>query len=177
LLQDTSAEKLATWLQLNKEDSVLVQNTCAALMHLQEPWLQGVAGANGEWEAEVLQMLQIEALGPFVFGILLSRIRDKTKKEPSSALEGFTLLSESIQKWDADTDDKRLERQFLLKELCIGRRDQQLPTWSGAVTPSEGRRKVTRTNLGSQSPSVLSRSPPAKPVVSLAERLKMMRGY
>ncbi len=44
-------------------------------------------------------------------------------------------------------------------------------------SPSEGRRKVTRTNLGSQSPSVLSRSPPAKPVVSLAERLKMMRGY
>jgi hypothetical protein len=134
LLQDASAEKIATWLLLNKEDSVLVQDTYAALKHLQEPWLQGVTGANGEWEAQVLEMLQFEALGPFVFGILLSRIRDKRKKEPSSALEGFTLLSESIQKWDADTDDKRLERQFLLKELCIGRRDAQLPTWSGAVT-------------------------------------------
>ena len=136
LLQDTSAEKLATWLQLNKEDSVLVQDTCAALMHLQEPWLRGVAGANGEWEKQVFEMLKFEAFGPFVFGILLSHIRDKIKMEPSSALEGFTLLSETIRQWDADTDDKRLERQFLLKELCIGRRDQQLPTWSGAVLDS-----------------------------------------
>jgi hypothetical protein len=65
---------------------------------------------------------------------LLSHIRDTTEAEPSSALEEFTLLSETIQKWDADTDDKRSERQFLLDELCIGRRDVQLPTWSGAVT-------------------------------------------
>jgi hypothetical protein len=134
LLQDTSAEKIATWLQLNKEDSVFVQGTYAALKHLQEPWLRGDAGANGEWETQVFEMLQFEALGPFVFGILLSHIRDTTEAEPSSALEKFTLLSETIQKWDTDTDDKRLERQFLLKELCIGRRDAQLPTWSGAVT-------------------------------------------
>jgi hypothetical protein len=134
LLQDTSAEKIATWLRLNKEDSVLVQDTYAALKHLQEPCLRGVAGVNGEWETQICKMLQFEALGPFVFGILLSHIRDKTKAEPSSALERFTLLSETIQQWDADTDDKRLERQFLLKELCIGRRDEQLPTWSGAVT-------------------------------------------
>ena len=45
-------------------------------------------------------------------------------------------------------------------------------------SPSEGRRGVSRTKLRSQSPPVLfRRSPPAKPVVSLAERLKMMRGY
>ena len=44
-------------------------------------------------------------------------------------------------------------------------------------SPSDGRRGMSRTKLRSQSPPVLSRSPPAKPVVSLAERLKMMRGY
>ena len=44
-------------------------------------------------------------------------------------------------------------------------------------SPSEGGRGVSSTKLRSQSPPVLSRSPPAKPVVSLAERLKMMRGY
>jgi hypothetical protein len=152
LLQDTSAEKLATWLRLNKEDSVLVQDTCAALKHLQEPWLRGVAGANGEWEKQVFEMLKFEAFGPFVFGILLSHIRDKMKMEPSSALEGFTLLSETIHQWDADTDDKRLERQFLLKELCIGRRDQQLPTWSGAVLdsallPSDTEFKILQSRL------------------------------
>jgi hypothetical protein len=64
LLPDTSAEKLATWLQLKKEDSVLVQDTCAALMHLREPWLRGGAGANGEWEKQVFEMLQFETLVP-----------------------------------------------------------------------------------------------------------------
>ena len=55
-------------------------------------------------------------------------------REPSSALEGFTLLSETIRQWDAETDEMRLEQQFLLKELCIGRRNEHLPSWSGAVT-------------------------------------------
>lgn len=43
-------------------------------------------------------------------------------------------------------------------------------------SPSEDR-GVSRPIVRSQSPPVLSRSPPVKPVVSLAERLKIMRGY
>jgi hypothetical protein len=60
--------------------------------------------------------------------------REKVMREPSSVLEGFTLLSETIRNWDAETDEWRLERQFLLKELCIVRRNEHLPSWSGAVT-------------------------------------------
>ena len=91
-------------------------------------------GADGKWERQVLEALQMGTLGRFIFAMLLLYVREKVMREPSSALEGFRLLSETIRQWDAETDEKRLERQFLLKELCIGRRNEHLPSWSGVVT-------------------------------------------
>ena len=134
LVQEAQAEKIARWLVLREDEPARVAETFADLKHLQEPWMQGREGTDGKWERQVREALQLEKLGGFIFAMLLSYIREKVVKEPSRALEGFKLLSDIIRQWDAETDEKRLERQFLLKELCIGRRNEHLPSWSGDVT-------------------------------------------
>jgi hypothetical protein len=134
LVQEAQAEEIARWLVLRENEPVRVAETFADLKHLQDPWMQGREGTDGKWERQVREALQLEKLGRFIFAMLLSYIREKVAKEPSRALEGFKLLSDTIRQWDAETDEKRLERQFLLKELFIGRRHQHLPSWSGGVT-------------------------------------------
>jgi hypothetical protein len=134
LVQETQAEKIAGWLLLREEEPASVVKAFEDLKHLQEPWMQGREGTDGKWERQVLEALQMGTLGRFIFAMLLQYVREKVMREPSSALEGFTLLSETIRQWDAETDEKRLEQQLLLKELCIGRRNEQLPSWSGVVT-------------------------------------------
>jgi hypothetical protein len=134
LVQEAQAEEIAGWLVLREDEPARVAKTFEDLKHLQEPWMQGREGTDGKWERQVLEDLQLGTLGRFIFAMLLLYVREKVIGEPSSALEGFTLLSETIRQWDAETDEKRLERQFLLKELCIGRRNEHLPSWSGDVT-------------------------------------------
>jgi hypothetical protein len=134
LVQETQAEKIAGWLLLREEEPASVVKAFEDLKHLQEPWMQGREGTDGKWERQVLEALQLGTLGRFIFAMLLLYVREKVMREPSRALEGFTLLSETIRQWDAETDEQRLERQFLLKELCIGRRNEHLPSWSGVVT-------------------------------------------
>jgi hypothetical protein len=133
-VQEGQAEKIAGWLVLREDEPARVVKAFEDLMHLQEPWMQGREGTDGKWERQVLEALQLGTLGRFIFAMLLLYVREKVMREPSSALEGFTLLSEIIRQWDAETDEERLERQFLLKELCIGRRNEHLPSWSGVVT-------------------------------------------
>lgn len=74
--------------------------------------------------------------------MLLSYIRKKVKRDPSGALDGFKLLFEAIRQWDADTHERCLEQQFLLKELSIGRRNEHLPSWSGGVTKMRSADKI-----------------------------------
>jgi hypothetical protein len=134
LLQETGAEKIDTWMLLQGDEPAHVAKALKDLQHLKTPWMTGCEGTDGEWERQVFEALQQEVLGRFIFAILLSYIREKVMREPSSALEGFSLLSKKIRQWDAKTDEKRLEQQFLLKELCIGRRNEHLPSWAGVVT-------------------------------------------
>ena len=134
LVQEAQAEKIAGWLVLREDEPARVVKAFEDLKHLQEPWMQGREGTDGKWERQVLEALQLGTLGRFIFAMLLLYVREKVIREPSSALEGFTLLSETIRQWDAETDEKRLEQQLLLKELCIGRRNEHLPSWSGDVT-------------------------------------------
>jgi hypothetical protein len=134
LVQEAQAEKIADWLSLREDERARVVKAFEDLKPLQEPWMQGREGTDGKWERQVLEALQLGTLGRFIFAMLLLYVREKVIGEPSRALEGFTLLSETIRQWDAETDEQRLERQFLLKELCIGRRNEHLPSWSGVVT-------------------------------------------
>jgi hypothetical protein len=134
LVQETEAKDIARWLVLREDERACVVKAFGDLKHLQEPWMQGREGTDGKWERQVLEALQLGTLGRFIFAMLLSYIREKVIREPSSALEGCRLLSETIQDWDAETDEKRLEQRLLLKELCIGRRNEHLPSWSGGVT-------------------------------------------
>ena len=127
--EEKSREKIARRLGLRNDGPARVEKAFEELLHLQNPWMQGREGTDGDWEA-----LQLEALGRFIFSMLLSYIRKKVKREPSGELDGFKLLFEAIRQWDADTHEKYLEQQFLLKELSIGRRNEHLPSWSGGVT-------------------------------------------
>ena len=85
LLQETSAD-IAEWLKLLGDAKVPFENTLEALKHLQEPWIGGYAGTHGEWERQVVEALQLESLGRFIFAMLLSYIREKIKSEISRSL-------------------------------------------------------------------------------------------
>jgi len=70
LFQETSAEKIAAWLQLRSVESERVATDCQALKHLREPWVRGGLKNSGEWEKQVFEMLQYETLGRFIFAML-----------------------------------------------------------------------------------------------------------
>ena len=54
-------------------------------------------------------------------------------------MEALGALGKEIQAWDCEKDlEKQLERNFLLKELRIGRCAQELPTWAGLVNTKRG---------------------------------------
>jgi hypothetical protein len=113
LVQEPQAEDIARWLVLREDEPALVAKTLEDLKHLQEPWMQGREGTDGEWERHVFEALQLEVLGRFIFSMLLSYIRKKVKRDPSGALDGFKLLFEAIRQWDADTHERCLEQHLL----------------------------------------------------------------
>jgi hypothetical protein len=138
LPEPKSREKIARRLGLRKDEPARVGKAFEELLHLQKPWMQGREGTDGEWERHIFEALQLEVLGRFIFSMFLAYIRKKVKREPSGSLDGFKLLFEAIRQWDADTPAKKLEQQFLLKELSIGRRNEHLPSWSGGALWSDG---------------------------------------
>ena len=131
LLQKTHDDKIADWLGLRKDESARAAESLHALTRLRPPWIEG---ADGEWESQVCDTLELESLGRFAFGMLLSDVRDKMRHDPGRATQGLTALAERIRRWAPDAAAEKLEKELLLKELCIGRREEPLPSWSGAVT-------------------------------------------
>ena len=86
------------------------------------------------WVRQVVGMLESQLLGRFGFCMLLAYIRSKTAADPAGPKDELRSLSDEIEGWVAGSAEQRVERLFLLKELRIGCREQELPTWSGHVT-------------------------------------------
>eukprot|EP00802_Teleaulax_amphioxeia_P002325 Tamp_02327.p1 GENE.Tamp_02327~~Tamp_02327.p1 ORF type:complete len:1262 (-),score=187.62 Tamp_02327:663-4097(-) len=131
LLQKTYDDTISDWLRLRKDESARAAESLHALTRLRPPWIEG---ADGEWESQVCDTLQLESFGRFAFGMLLSHVRDEIRHDPGRAMQGLNLLVERIRRWAPDAAAEKLEKELLLKELCIGRREEPLPSWSGAVT-------------------------------------------
>jgi hypothetical protein len=105
LVQETQIEDIASWLVLREDETARVVKTLEDLKHLQEPWNKGREGTDFKWERQVLEAVQLGTLGRFIFAMLLQYVREKVMREPSSALEGFTLLSECRHADASTTDD------------------------------------------------------------------------
>ena len=91
-----------------------------ALRSLNGPWFEGCRAKSGVWEKEVVGALRTRTLGRFVFGMLLSYIKNQVARVYEGAMEALGALGKEIQAWDCEKDlEKQLERNFLLKELRI----------------------------------------------------------
>jgi serine/threonine protein kinase len=110
-------------------------NAFTALATLQEPWFEGCGRKDGMWERKVKESLERKTVtGRFIFGMLLSYIRRSIESAPGSAMEDLSVLGSEIEHWNVIGNEQDVEKMFLLKELRIGRRVRELPTWKGVVS-------------------------------------------
>jgi len=104
------------------------------LCDLSEPWFQGHVLKDEKWAKEVCSALRLKIMGRFIFAIVLKYIREQFQRDVVRAEHDLKMLSTQIQRWTTDGAEEQMERQFLLKELRIGRRAVELPSWTGFVS-------------------------------------------
>jgi hypothetical protein len=103
--------------------------------------LEDGARNNSQFEQQVMELVQSKTLGRMLFSAILHCIRAQFNKNPVAAADRLQTLAELIGTWEAERVEEQLERQLLLKELRIGRRDMELPVWSGEVSVPQWRDK------------------------------------
>ena len=106
------------------------------LMALRSPWITGYEHKDGRWEQAVCNMMQDRTLGlgPLLFTMLLLYVQQTIQGNPDTAIEKLKLLEDKLEQWQTSDAGQQLEQRFLLKEIRIGCRCQQLPTWTGLVS-------------------------------------------
>ena len=105
--------------------------------------MSGHGEQDGRWEESIVRAAQIKPLGSLMFSILLSHIRQVRSSDSTMAVPAhneFAKLEEKVkEQWNLSTAvvpdaGVVLEQRFLLKELRIGDRSQELPTWTGELS-------------------------------------------
>ena len=86
------------------------------------------------WVWQICNALKLEKLGRFVFSIVLRHIRDSFLESPTTASSYLEPLAAGILDWKPRTKEQEVERQLLLKELCMGKRAMQMPVWTGLIS-------------------------------------------
>jgi len=86
---------------------------------------------NDRWDKAVLKLMQDKMLGRIFFKHVLSLIG---QRQGAMAVIEMKTFESDIQQWQPSDATGQLEKQFLLKELRIGKRSQQFPTWTGLVS-------------------------------------------
>ena len=105
------------------------------LLGLRSPWIQGDAAMNCKhWAQAVCGSLRFEALGRFLFPVLLKYICDRFISEPAMFVNERAELADTIKDWKPTNAEQLIEKTFLLKELYVGRRELQMPAWAGQVS-------------------------------------------
>jgi len=105
------------------------------LLGLRSPWIQGDAAMNCKhWAQAVCGSLRFEALGRFLFPVLLKYICDRFISEPAMFVNERVELADTIKDWKPTNAEQLIEKTFLLKELYVGRRELQMPAWAGQVS-------------------------------------------
>ena len=110
-----------------------------AFRSITEPWKSEYASADGRWDQNISKLMQDKMLGRIFFNYVLLFVREQSSSSifgtvGSPADETINQLVDNIQQWQTSDPGERLEKLFLLKELRIGTRSQDFPTWTGQVS-------------------------------------------
>ena len=90
---------------------------------------------NCRWDQAVSELMQDRMLGQIFFKHVLLVIRER---QGAMAGDQMKTIKTDIQQWQTSDATEQLEKQFLLKELWIGKRSQPFPTWTGLVSAQTG---------------------------------------
>jgi len=157
LIQQVTAKCIAGCLKLSDEESVSYEN---AFSTITEPWkFEYSDREDNRWHEAVPELMQNKILGRIFFRYVLSFIRERQSRmlamarSTTDGADEMLLLEKDIQQWKVayingkDDPGELLEKQFLLKELRIGKRSQEFPTWSGMVYSQTGSASMTQTTV------------------------------
>jgi hypothetical protein len=133
LMQERTSEEIAAWLSLSEAMAKEAEDAFSNLQGLKEPWVSGHGCKDGRWLQHVLKGMRNEAqcLGRFIFTSFLEYIRERQMEDTSRS--GIEEIEQHVKQWQPSYARGQLEQQLLLKELRIGRRSQELPSWTGVV--------------------------------------------
>jgi len=140
---------------LSDSQSVDAEDAFNDLLALRSPWVAGYGQEDGRWEHAVCNMMQdkVLGLGRLLFSMVLLHVQKTIQVHPDAAMDKLKLLEtklEQLQSSDKTSGGaaQQLEQRFLLKELHVGCRSQQLPTWAGLVS-ARTRHAASHTEFGS----------------------------
>ena len=120
----------------SKDVALVVEKATEDLWNLQKPWFpENNAPNNSEWAYAVCAALRLKMVGRLLFSAVLAYIRAQFAQDAVEASNKLQQLAREIELWETDDREQQVERQLLLKELRIGRRAMNMPTWSGDVSP------------------------------------------
>jgi hypothetical protein len=136
LMQERTSEKIAAWLSLSEAMAKEAEDAFSNLQVLKEPWVSGHGCKDGRWLQNVLEGMWDEAqcLGRFMFTSFLEYIRERQCSMKDMSRSGIEEIEKQVKEWQPSGARAQLEQQLLLKELRIGRRSQELPSWTGVVS-------------------------------------------
>jgi Leucine-rich repeat (LRR) protein len=89
---------------------------------------------NRQFAQQVMELVQRKTLGRMLFSAILHCIRSQFQKNPVAASDRLQTLADLIEAWVVGSAEEQVERQLLLKELRIGRREMEPAAWSCEVS-------------------------------------------
>jgi len=135
LMQERTSVEIAGWLSLSEAMLKEAQDAFTNLQGLKEPWVSGHGCKDGRWLQNVLKD-ETQCLGRFMFTCFLEYIRERQCSMKDMSRNGVEEIEKQLKDWQPSGERERLEHQLLLKEVRIGRRSQELPSWTGVVSYS-----------------------------------------
>jgi len=140
---------------LSDSQSVNAEDAFNDLLALRSPWVAGYGQEDGRWEQAVCNMMQdkVLGLGRLLFSMVLLHVQKTIQVHPDAAMDKLKLLETKLEQWQSSGKTsggaaQQLEQRFLLKELHVGCRSQQLPMWAGLVS-ARTRHAASHTEFGS----------------------------
>jgi hypothetical protein len=136
LLQERRSEEIAAWLSLSEAMAKEAEDAFTNLQGLKEPLVSGHGCKDGRWLQHVFEGMQNEAqcLGRFMFTSFLEYICERQCSMKDMSRSGIAEIEKQVKEWKPSGARGQLEQQLLLKEVRIGRRSQELPSWTGVVS-------------------------------------------
>jgi hypothetical protein len=142
LMQERKTKDIADLLSLSEPELEDAEDAFKNLLALKEPWVSGHGEKGGKWEQNLSEIMRNETrcLGRLLFTSFLEYIR---RRQIIMKDSGTEQIEEWVSQLKPSDTTGRLEQQLLRKEVRIGRRLQELPSWAGLVSAAQcSRHKV-----------------------------------